>query len=242
MRELRHTACILPSSLTELPLGFAGRVSEPAIWTSFGEPAKAVDARAAQRTLDLHSFMGAGSNVSDVVEQSVCRSDLTCANAEAIAGSASLDVHGVVGTYCAHSIPLRGGWVNNYTPEQFLYYLLLLPHVLDFDPNVDIYVDFNCRLKVCGPLEREGRGGGLLLCCSPVCETHLHPHTLDSTGHVRQVAGTTAGRVGSQVPQGGVVRQRCTLSAAQWESRLKSKCPSLSLPVQARFYVNWMHG
>lgn len=80
-----------------------------------------------------------------------CSSSLHCARpiAQGIVGPC--DLHGIVGGVCSHSVPLKGMFVDMHGPEQFVYYLVLLKHLIKACvtsgvPVKDVYVDFACRL------------------------------------------------------------------------------------------------
>lgn len=50
---------------------------------------------------------------------------------------------------CMHGIPLLGLFCNMPTPEQFLYYLLILKILVEQGcPVKDVYIDFACKVKV----------------------------------------------------------------------------------------------
>ena len=98
--------------------------------------------------LNLHSYVDSGLLDQDV---RACSAELHCARAEAPAASGPCDVHGVVGGVCPHGLPLRGLFMDMHGPEQFVYYLVLLKHLVLRCTATgvklqDIYVDFACRL------------------------------------------------------------------------------------------------
>jgi hypothetical protein len=80
-----------------------------------------------------------------------CDNDLHCAREDAQASTGTIDINGIVGFVCSHSCPLTGMFVDMKTPEQFIYYLVLLKHLVKLcvQSSVhlrDVYVDFACRL------------------------------------------------------------------------------------------------
>lgn len=73
---------------------------------------------------------------------------LSCARSEA-APVGPCDVHGVVGAVCSHTIPLRSCFIDMKTPEQFIYYIVILMALLKMATGRvrDVFVDFGCQLK-----------------------------------------------------------------------------------------------
>lgn len=58
------------------------------------------------------------------------------------------DKHGIVGCSCIHGIPVRGAFVDMFTPENFSYYIVLFCWLLRMRSITHIFVDFACQLKV----------------------------------------------------------------------------------------------
>ena len=78
-----------------------------------------------------------------------CSTALSCSRPESKAPPGSCDIFGVVGMVCMHGIPLLGLFCNMPTPEQFLYYLLILKILVEQGcPVKDVYIDFACKVKV----------------------------------------------------------------------------------------------
>ena len=123
----------------------------PNLACSFAGPEAEVRALDAAGKLNLKSFVdtdGAhdGSHDDDI---RACTSSLHCARPEAPATVGPCDVHGVVSGVCAHSIPLRGTAVDMHGPEQFVYYLIIIAHLVNTCKALRyVYVDFACRLSV----------------------------------------------------------------------------------------------
>lgn len=134
---------------------------QPHLSTFFNEPDAIVAQRMTESRLNLPACM---APLADVVGMSSGSLEHDCSDDEAVAKcSASLscsrpsskpakgvtDVHGVVGAVCAHTVPVRSGFMDMRTPEQFAYYLILLTWLLPRVPELrDVYIDFGCRLAI----------------------------------------------------------------------------------------------
>ena len=67
------------------------------------------------------------------------------------------DTQGVCGAVYMHGIPVKNGFVDMPTPENFSYYIFLLTVLLlGGRPFRDVYIDFGCRFKAS---QGEGCGG-----------------------------------------------------------------------------------
>lgn len=76
-----------------------------------------------------------------------CTTTLTC-NREEAAARGTTDRWGVVGTVCAHIIPLLLLFLAMFTPEQHYYYDVLFESVVLSAPHLAaIYLDLGCRYK-----------------------------------------------------------------------------------------------
>jgi hypothetical protein len=113
----------------------------------FGEPDRKVHQLYAAGELDLKSFIQAGPDDFDD-EELACTTSLHCSRPEANAGQEKFDRHGIVGGVCSHNVPLRGCFMDMPTPEQFVYYLLLLVQLATGTAGAvkHVYIDFACRL------------------------------------------------------------------------------------------------
>ena len=123
----------------------------PNLACSFAGPEAEIRDLAAEGRLNLKSFVD--TDLADPCPDDdnirECSSSLHCARPEAPAATGPCDVHGMVGGVCSHSFPLRGVFMDMHGPEQFVYYLVLLSHLIKACPSVrDVYVDFACRLSV----------------------------------------------------------------------------------------------
>jgi hypothetical protein len=130
-----------------------------------------------------------------------CNTELHCARVDANGQNGKVDVYGVVGTVCAHGVPVRFGTVDMVTPECFPYYILLLFNLLLRLPHVQyVFVDFACQLRVswkrflgkqCGP-------GGLLEEHPELAErlqrVDLLVNWMHAEGHSLQCQLTNSGR------------------------------------------------
>eukprot|EP00983_Pelagomonas_calceolata_P008896 288793-Pelagomonas_calceolata.AAC.1 len=104
----------------------------------------------AEKALSLDRFLSTDSqDMSEEEDDRECSTALTCSRPESKAPPGSCDIFGVVGMVCMHGIPLLGLFCNMPTPEQFLYYLLILKILLEQGcPVNDVYIDFACKVKV----------------------------------------------------------------------------------------------
>ena len=80
-------------------------------------------------------------------EPSCSIADLHCSRKEANAHAGIKDIHGVVGAACDHGCPVYNSFMDIPSPEQFIYYLILLQILASFAILRDVYVDFGCRLN-----------------------------------------------------------------------------------------------
>ena len=97
-------------------------------------------------SLHAQALIQGPSSDSDDQHTGPCATSLRCANAEA-KPSGPCNVFGVVGCVCAHTIPVRGAFVDMPTNEQFAYYLIILHELLLERPDLkDVYIDIGCRL------------------------------------------------------------------------------------------------
>eukprot|EP00967_Tisochrysis_lutea_P013292 scaffold14837_cov32-Tisochrysis_lutea.AAC.1 len=103
----------------------------------------------AEKALSLDRFLSTDSqDMSEEEDDRECSTALTCSRPESKAPPGSCDIFGVVGMVCMHGIPLLGLFCNMPTPEQFLYYLLILKILLEQGcPVNDVYIDFACKVK-----------------------------------------------------------------------------------------------
>ena len=105
----------------------------------------------AKGELNLKSIMQAGSTRvvdDDEEEEPSCSiADLHCSRKEANAHAGIKDIHGVVGAACDHGCPVYNSFMDIPSPEQFIYYLILLKILASFAILRDVYVDFGCRLN-----------------------------------------------------------------------------------------------
>lgn len=136
--------------------GAATKFVPPNIKYNYAGPEEEVRALEREDKLSLKSYVDACDDPSPAddpapTEDSIrdCSSSLHCARPEAPPASGPCDVHGIIGAVCSHCFPLKGMFMDMHGPEQFVYYLILLKHMVKACPSVrDVYVDFACRLKV----------------------------------------------------------------------------------------------
>lgn len=68
-----------------------------------------------------------------------------CARADAKPGK-KCDIEGVVGATCPHVVPARGCMIQMRTPEQFMYYDVLLEELARERPDLEVvYFDLACK-------------------------------------------------------------------------------------------------
>jgi hypothetical protein len=83
-------------------------------------------------------------------ETADCTTEIHCARVDVTHQPTGVDVCGVLGTVCAHTIPVRGGFCDMLTYESYSYYIvMLISLLLRLAPssNVrDVFVDFACQL------------------------------------------------------------------------------------------------
>lgn len=121
-----------------------------AVLTAFFAAAQAtIDKMTAAGDLNLHAALHPdGGNSEDEADD--CSDDgcpLHCARPSALASK--LSIHGLVGMVCVpHSIPLLGSFADMTTPEQFVYYLVILAQVLAGVNGADIKVCLLCRTAI----------------------------------------------------------------------------------------------
>lgn len=99
--------------------------------------------------LNLKSY--GGDNAAIAAEETSCSASLSCSRPEAVNSGSPCDIHGMVGAVCTHTIPVRHTFMDMRGPEQFIYYLVLLFHLVTMvvQANMllgDVYIDFACRL------------------------------------------------------------------------------------------------
>lgn len=83
----------------------------------------------------------------DYDQPQLCTSALSCARHQSKSTTA-YDINGVIGAVCSHGAPVRGTFANLPTPENFVYYMEVLLHLVRRCPSVrDVYIDFGCRLS-----------------------------------------------------------------------------------------------
>jgi hypothetical protein len=84
-------------------------------------------------------------------EPADCTTEIHCARVDVAHQPTGVDVCGVLGTVCAHTVPVRGGFCDMLTYESYSYYIvMLITLLLRCAPtsNVrDIFVDFACQLR-----------------------------------------------------------------------------------------------
>ncbi|KAL6763391.1 hypothetical protein V8C86DRAFT_292299 [Haematococcus lacustris] len=103
-------------------------------------------------TLSLPHLLGTAASGPDDTEQADCSSSLSCSRPEVSNKSGPVSIFGLVGFCCCHGVPALGLFCNMPTPEQFAFYLLALTVIMAGGSckNIDFFIDFGCRLKVCG--------------------------------------------------------------------------------------------
>ena len=105
---------------------------------------------------DSANHSGCEDTTGHIVE--VCTSHLSCANESSGRSfgqkQAGCDVVGIVGSVCMCGIPLVNGFIDMVSPEQFLYYLIIMLMTVkhgnenQFTGGVKpshCYVDFACK-------------------------------------------------------------------------------------------------
>jgi hypothetical protein len=117
----------------------------------------AVQERHSQGQLNLKAVMSTPSNnaagrdpAPEEADAEQCSASLHCARPSAASSSSAnqmCDIMGVMGWCCAHGIPLRSLFCDLLTNEQFCYYLLSLEQLVSQGNQLDVYIDFGCRLK-----------------------------------------------------------------------------------------------
>ena len=131
-------------------VGSASSSIEPYTSNFFGATEKTAKALEDKGELNLKSHLreATGAEAGNLdAERGDCDTALSCARPDS-KPTGPCDVHGVVGTVCAHTIPLSGMFIDMRTPEQFIFYLIII-HALVIAANHirDVYVDFGCQLK-----------------------------------------------------------------------------------------------
>ena len=125
--------------------GVASASLEPRLHAHYGSAQQEVRDLAASGKLDLKSFIGGATD--SAVDQDDCATSIHCSRPDASNSQSVCDVYGVCGGVCAHTIPVRGSFVDMCTPEQFVYYLVILLSLLNLGVQVkDVFIDFACRL------------------------------------------------------------------------------------------------
>lgn len=120
----------------------------PHIHRHYGQPDVEVADRHQQGTLDLKAYMALSDDGASASEGHDCSASLSCSRPDSKARG-PCDIHGLVGGVCAHTVPLLGGFIDMRTPEQFVYYLILLTFMVTHVPQLrDVYIDFGCRLSI----------------------------------------------------------------------------------------------
>ena len=80
--------------------------------------------------------------------QPACGTALSCNRPTMHALGERLDIYGMVGVACPHTIPALGLFTAMYTPEQHYYYDVLLAELLKRRPDLHaIYLDLSCQYK-----------------------------------------------------------------------------------------------
>ena len=105
-----------------------------------------------QNNLNLKSYVDA-SNASVANgdnNQQNCTTSLHCSRPETTVASGPCDIFGVVGAVCSHTIPLEKTFIDMFTPEQFMFYIVMLKLLIGGAgvPIRDIYIDFACRFGI----------------------------------------------------------------------------------------------
>ena len=72
---------------------------------------------------DLEKFIG---NYEGADDEPDCETSIHCSRPDASNTQSVCDIHGVCGGVCAHTIPIRGSFVDLRFPEQFIHYLLII--------------------------------------------------------------------------------------------------------------------
>lgn len=106
-------------------------------------------ARVAGCSLRDYVAAAPGDAGADDAEDNTCTVNLSCSRAEA-SSSGPCDIKGVVGGTCAHTIPIRGMFIDMRTPECFIFYIIILNNLLQrvrANTILFVYIDFACRLK-----------------------------------------------------------------------------------------------
>ena len=125
--------------------GRACKKQEPFLHSFYGEPNATVTERAAEACLNLASCMQVNpgedgddngyDSDEDADDNTGCSASVTCARISCVA-KGICDVYGVVGAVCAHTIPVVGSFMDLLTPEQYVYYIILLTWILLVAPQV----------------------------------------------------------------------------------------------------------
>ncbi|GIL61146.1 hypothetical protein Vafri_15552 [Volvox africanus] len=125
---------------------------QPHITKFFGPVDKKVESLHAagclnlRHTLNGHNGLEASSKTAE--EVLACRSSLHCVRSDASALGSIVDIHGVCGAVCMHTVPLRGLFCDLRTSEQFSYYLHMLEYLIRQRHDLqDVYIDFGCRIR-----------------------------------------------------------------------------------------------
>ena len=119
-QKLSHLSC----------QGTASRELAPRLNTYYGEAEQ--EMRELERGLepgakpDLNKFIGALEGASDEVEVTDCPTAIHCSRPEAGNTQSVCDILGLIGAVCAHTIPVRGSFLDMRFPEQFIHYLLII--------------------------------------------------------------------------------------------------------------------
>lgn len=116
-------------------VGSATKGIKPHLATFFGSAAEKVLQRHEDHALTLAAVIGCPDqpSVGDAqsAEHAQCSSSITAARPDAAYTNSAMHTFGTVAFSCVHTVPLSGGFVDMYTPEQFCYYLLVLRELFD---------------------------------------------------------------------------------------------------------------
>jgi len=98
---------------------------KPVLRTYFGSVQEKVSNLASKGQLNLKHTLGSGADLGEDLDYcQPCTSSLSCSRQDTTnAGSTVCDIKGIVGGCCSHGVPLRNGFCDMSTHEQFSYYL-----------------------------------------------------------------------------------------------------------------------
>jgi hypothetical protein len=123
--------------------------------TYFGVADKDIRQRHNAGTLTLDSLtalQGPSQPTAATEAEAECTTEIHCARVDVAHQPVGVDVCGVIGTVCAHTVPVRGGFADMLVYECYSFYIVMLVSLLKrlgARPCTvrDVFVDFACKLE-----------------------------------------------------------------------------------------------